>query len=180
MRVRVEDIPEEGLRLDFEFAPDRLLAHTPEGDPLLPRAEGPLSVSLEVRGNAERVRVTGSVRGALSLQCGRCLARFGFTLDEPVDTIFLRETPVATTDEVEVPGREMDLEFFDGVELDMDRLVAEQVFLALPVAAVCSENCKGLCPRCGADLNTEECRCEKDEGGSPFSALSGLKGRLPR
>ena len=180
MRVRVEDIPEEGLRLDFEFAPDRLLALTPEDDPLAPRAEGALSVALALRGNAERVRITGSVRGGLTLQCGRCLERFGFAVDEAVDAVLIRETPVETTEEVEVPGREMDVEFFDGVEIDIDRLVAEQVFLALPVAAVCAEECRGLCPRCGANLNTGECRCGKEEGDSPFSALSGLKDRLPK
>ncbi|MFP3869874.1 MAG: DUF177 domain-containing protein, partial [Syntrophobacteria bacterium] len=71
--------------------------------------------------------------------------------------------------------RDLDTEFYDGVTIDVDLIVAEQIFLALPQKPLCQPHCRGLCPGCGADLNYESCRCEKRETGSPFDVLLSLK-----
>ena len=73
----------------------------------------------------------------------------------------------------------MDYEFFDGEEIDIDLLVVEQIVLALPFKALCSEECKGICPHCGANLNLEPCQCAGKQADSPFATLQAIKQRLP-
>ncbi len=66
-------------------------------------------------------------------------------------------------------------EFFDGEVVEVDQLVAEQIFLALPVKVLCTDNCKGICPGCGANLNEEACRCKAGGRQSPFAKLKLIK-----
>ena len=67
-----------------------------------------------------------------------------------------------------------------GQIVDISEEIREDLLLILPVAFHCKEDCKGLCPRCGADLNTESCRCREnaDElppGDSPWDILDNLQ-----
>jgi uncharacterized protein len=82
--------------------------------------------------------------------------------------------------EKELEPDEIVCEFFDGEVIEVDQLVAEQIFLALPVKVLCSEDCKGICPGCGANLNEEACRCRADRGQSPFEKLKSIKQGLPK
>ena len=77
--------------------------------------------------------------------------------------------------EIDLQPEDLDTEFFDGVTIDVDLIVAEQIFLALPQKPLCQRECAGLCSGCGADLNREECKCEKIERGSVFQALRSVK-----
>jgi uncharacterized protein len=63
--------------------------------------------------------------------------------------------------EVELTSEELDIYYYDGEEVDIDSYVFEEVMLNIPIKALCSESCKGLCPSCGKNLNSEDCRCEK-------------------
>jgi uncharacterized protein len=59
--------------------------------------------------------------------------------------------------------------------IEVDQLVAEQIFLALPVKVLCREDCKGICPGCGANLNEEACLCKAGGTQSPFAKLKLIK-----
>jgi uncharacterized protein len=80
-----------------------------------------------------------------------------------------RRAAAATAGEVEVDEKELgaeltdddlDLYGYDGEEIDLTPLFRDQVVLAVPFAPLCSEDCKGLCPQCGADRNLETCDCK--------------------
>lgn len=58
--------------------------------------------------------------------------------------------------------------------LDLAGVCWEEFMLALPVNPLCNADCKGLCPRCGADLNASSCSCSKDEGDPRLAVLRGL------
>ena len=64
---------------------------------------------------------------------------------------------------------------FTGEELDLCEAVQEQVIMALPVRPLCREDCRGLCPVCGADLNEESCTCAEKTVDPRWKALSELK-----
>ncbi len=64
---------------------------------------------------------------------------------------------------------------FDGKRIDLDPILREQILLALPVSVVCREECKGLCPVCGQDLNERECGCERRVPDPRFAALKDIK-----
>jgi uncharacterized protein len=62
-------------------------------------------------------------------------------------------------------------------EIDVDEILREQTYLALPLRTLCSEDCKGICAGCGVDLNDEDCRCSLDESNSAFAVLKKLTNR---
>jgi DUF177 domain-containing protein len=69
-----------------------------------------------------------------------------------------------------------DLEFsyYDGEEVDLTPLIREQTLLALPTRPLCREDCRGLCPRCGANLNQGDCGCPTEAGDPRLSVLRSL------
>src|SRR4029077_12174807 len=69
----------------------------------------------------------------------------------------------------------VDAEPFDGKTIDLDPIVREQVLLALPLSVLCKEDCKGLCPECGQDLNERECGHKPANPLNPFAKLKDLK-----
>jgi uncharacterized protein len=68
----------------------------------------------------------------------------------------------------------MAVSVFDGEAIDLDEIVKEQIFLAVPTRALCKSDCLGICPKCGNDRNTGECGCEQKEVDPRWSALKDL------
>jgi len=178
MRVRVDEIPESGRFLHFHWDDARFRQHLPAADPFELKLIRPLNVDLDIQKRADHIRVQGILRGTLQVVCHRCLKAFSWPLEETVDIFLVEGEEPQPSEEIELEASDLDYEFFDGVIIEIDQLVAEQIFLALPVKILCSENCLGLCPRCGANLNEEPCRCEKSAAGSPFATLEAIKTRL--
>lgn len=132
---------------------------------------GPLAVDLAARSVGQGVFVRGSVRGRLRLPCRRCLEETEHELDETVDFLF---EELEEEDEDEVGGEVYALPA-RGDELDLTDAVREQVLLRVPQYVLCREECRGLCPRCGADLNQAPCGCGPEEEESPWAALKKIK-----
>ena len=65
----------------------------------------------------------------------------------------------------------MEVAYYDGITFEVNLMVLEQIELAMPMQFVCSEECKGLCYQCGADLNEGACLCKNDVSGSRLSVL---------
>lgn len=179
MRIRVDEIPEAGRTLRFHWDEERLRQFLPPDDPFNMHLLHPINVVLTVNRLPDHVRVTGHIEGSLEVTCHRCLRDFSYPLSEEVDIYLVEEAKMPEDEDMEIEDEELVYEFFDGEVIEVDQLIAEQVFLALPVKVLCSEDCKGLCPRCGANLNEEACRCEANKGGSAFAKLELIKGRLP-
>ena len=130
----------------------------------------PMAVRLEVQQVGEDILVRGRFAGAVGLECRRCLVPVTVEVDEPVSALFRPDLDPAEAEAQEVytfPSRAR--------ELDLAPAVREQVMLAVPKYAVCQNACRGLCPRCGANLNIEECRCSVDEPDERWAALRKLK-----
>jgi len=179
VRIRVDEIPDSGRFLHFHWDEDRLSQFLPPDDPFELRLNHPVNVDLEINKGADHIRVRGSIKGALQVSCHRCLKPFELPIDEEVDIFLLEEQKAPEAEEVELDEDELEYEFFDGEIIEIDQLVAEQIFIALPFKVLCSEDCRGLCPRCGVNLNDEPCRCEKTNKDSPFARLEKLKEKPP-
>ena len=179
MRIRVDEIPESGRTLRFHWDQEKLSEFVPPDDPFGLKLLRPVNVTITVNRGAEHIRITGKIDGPLEVACHRCLTAFPFPLDEQIDIYLIEEERDPREEDKELDIEELVYEFFDGEVIDIDQLVAEQIFLALPVKVLCSEECRGICPRCGVNLNDEPCRC-KDEGkGSAFARLASIKPGLP-
>ena len=182
MRIRVDEIPEGGRFLHFTWTEAHFQRFLPPGDPLTFGFDQPLNVDLEVYKKPDHVRIQGAIRATFQLDCHRCLERFAWELEQPVEVLLLyqQKSPGQVDDEdLELTSEELDQTFFDGEEIDIDALVAEQVLLALPLKALCSDQCRGICPRCGINLNVEICRCADSQKPSPFTVLQTIREQLP-
>jgi uncharacterized protein len=76
--------------------------------------------------------------------------------------------------ERELRERDLDFAVYENDQIDLDELVLEQLELSLPSRVLCREECRGLCPQCGADLNVEQCDC-KPQIDPRWRALADLK-----
>ncbi|MGV8073412.1 MAG: DUF177 domain-containing protein [Syntrophobacteraceae bacterium] len=179
MRIRADEIPDSGRFLHFHWDEDRLNAFLPPEDPFALKLVRPVNVDLQIYRRTDHIRIQGTIEGVLQLACHRCLKSFQWPLSEAVDVFLVEGERPLEEEEAEPEADEPDYDFFDGEIIEIDYLVAEQIFLALPYKVLCSENCKGLCQRCGANLNDEPCTCEKDGKDSIFAKLQALRDRLP-
>ena len=168
MKVRFCEIPEEGLRLEIKdesWFPDNELQRT-----------GPVHAIIVLkRTGLDRVLVEGEIKTTIAFNCDRCLKNY--TLE--VDNGFKVDLEYAATDkfvpsEHEISPSEMDMIYLKEPVLDVFEILGQQVFLIIPGKHLCQESCKGLCPRCGANLNLETCDCRQELKSSPFSILKKI------
>ncbi|MGD8924660.1 MAG: DUF177 domain-containing protein [Syntrophobacterales bacterium] len=176
MKVRVDELPDYGGMIHFHetesWFSSRMNSAEDTREISLAR---PVSVDLEFIPEAEQVRINGHLQTAVRLTCSRCLQDYVLQLDEIITFVLLRPLPDEMPEEIDLSSQDLDTEFYDGTTIDVDLIVAEQIFLALPQKPLCREECRGICPGCGADLNQESCRCEKKETGSVFEPLRSMK-----
>jgi uncharacterized protein len=179
MKIQIQHIPTEGTTLAYSKEAKQfpvLKALMEEGGC---RFQGPLSIELTVVPERELFKVSGLVAIDVLMECSRCLAEISSRLSRGFTLRFSKEIPQdlhgSDTQEVELTADQIGLIFFRGDEIDFKDTVQEQVVLALPYKPLCHEACKGLCPRCGVDLNKETCVCTSEgSDGSPFTVLQNL------
>jgi uncharacterized metal-binding protein YceD (DUF177 family) len=107
----------------------------------------------------DKIRARGQIRTVLSLRCVDCLENFELKVNSRFD-IILFPVYLIRAEEKALSSEEMEYIFYDGEEIDLEKILLEQVNLFIPFNPVCSPDCKGICPNCGANLNYERCQCE--------------------
>lgn len=123
------------------------------------RIAAPVEVAFDIHKDKARFRLVGSVRTELELSCGRCLEPFRFPVDAQFNVRLLPAADMATEDEREVPEEDLETSYYRDDQIDLNELLREQFYLALPMKPLCGEGCRGLCPQCGTNLNTGTCDC---------------------
>jgi uncharacterized protein len=177
LRIEISTIPTEGRDLDEPLDPASLHLGADEGFGL--RAGGRLRCRLE-RADGDSVHVRGRLTAGLDLECNRCLSPYAMPVGQDLDLFYLphhAETEdQEEEDEVELDDHDMVVAYHDGKHLDLGEMVREQLVLTTPMKRLCREDCKGRCPRCGADLNASACPCPAPEAEADprFAALKKL------
>ena len=161
LRVRLNEIPDRGVDLAYAPADARwsaILGELADGE----GATGSARVRLEQW--PERVDVHGDLTAHLPQVCCRCLEPFVLTLERTVRQVLMKtgnpEPEGAEEDAIELNLRDLDRSELVGEEIDLGELLREELVLALPAKPLCDDDCKGICPGCGAELNHEACTCE--------------------
>ena len=126
------------------------------------------------------IRVVGEFAGDVELRCARCLEAVRIPLATKFDLLYrpLRTQAQGGSDEVSITEAETEIGFYQGEGLALEDVLQEQVLLAVPAKALCSETCQGLCPQCGQNRNTATCPCEEKRTDPRWDALAGLKEKL--
>ena len=137
-----------------------------------------LSDKAEFAGETQMVEgkahVRGTVRAYLLLNCTRCLEPIDKDVEVSFDDVFVDASEEPKTDETEVSAGELDESLVIDGKIDMAEVVREQILLALPDSVFCKEDCKGLCPKCGANRNLIDCKCADNEIDPRWAALKNL------
>lgn len=136
---------------------------------------GQVALVFDIRKDRNRYRLVGTVRATLHLACSRCLEAYPVPVDCAFDLRYLPQSANRGAEEQEVAEDDLSTAFYRDDVIDLDELVREQFYLALPMKPLCSEECRGLCPHCGTNLNRDTCGCA-DRWVDP--RLEGLRALL--
>ena len=174
MKINVGHIPEDGLNLQFDKDGAWFHHALPEKEKTefsLQKAD----VSCSVRKLKDTVIIEGSLETVVATTCCRCLEATQY----PVKSNF-RYTLIPAAkefkEEQELSSEDLEYSFFYEDDLiDLDAILFEQIMLHIPMRVLCKESCKGLCPHCGKDLNTESCDCRTLFVDDRLAVLKKLK-----
>jgi len=125
---------------------------------------------------ASRAHVRGRLEADVALDCVRCLEPVEQHLDIEFDSVFVDASEETDRTETEVTDEALDESLVDNGLIDTAEVVREQILLAIPDQVFCGEDCKGLCPKCGANLNLIDCKCSDDDIDPRWAALRDIKG----
>lgn len=152
---------DETIQIDLEDESVRLLE--------------PCRIKGELKKGIAQVDVEGQIFAKAEFECSRCLIPIISTLDVPFKVSFVTEEDYSKEKESELHGEDLDISIYDGNKIDLSEIVREQILLNLPVQSFCSENCKGLCPKCGINLNEKTCNCQTKDIDPRWQSLRNLK-----
>jgi uncharacterized protein len=172
MTIKINDIPPEGL--SREFANNKIdLFDNGAASTIFTSV-----LSIKPTGQ-ELFHIAGRVRADTILECSRCLNNFTYHIDTELNIDLAPTNTLGTAPEHELGRSELDIEFYQGDEIDPLAFVKEQILINIPMVPLHHPDCKGLCTVCGKDLNEADCGCRKD-GPVEFKAFSALKDILKK
>ena len=175
--IRIAQILERGYTLDVVVSPHALQLPSC-GDTLF---SGDVRIQGHLARMAEQVYFEGSIHGAVTMPCSRCLAPSQTDFDADTRVVFL--PPSFDMSSAAAGGAnlsdEIDLYIHDGHVLDLGPLVREQVVLAVPIQSLCRPDCAGLCHVCGGNLNHETCACQSENIDPRFAVLNQFRQQKP-
>jgi uncharacterized protein len=139
----------------------------------------PLTIRLKAFRVRELFEVQGTFRTRVRLPCSRCLKYFNSPLTSDFELTYTKEVPglmdAFEEDEIELKAEEIGMFYFKGEEINLQQGIQEQIVMAFPLQPLCNDNCRGLCPQCGADLNQGNCGCKREPRLRNFDVLKNLK-----
>lgn len=119
----------------------------------------------EFFGTGDRVSIRAAIASTVTSRCAKCLEPVSMEIRAELDAQFARQPD----------PEDPDLYSFEGSKADLTDAVRDALLLELPYRFLCSEDCKGLCPKCGVNLNLGTCTCQEGaEVTNPFSALKAI------
>ena len=142
-----EEISSENLPTDCQFA-------------------GAVKLSADYTITDDGLLIWGKLAASIKASCARCLNEIIYPVEAEISEIY---KPNSQDEDEAYP--------FEGNEVVLDKMIADEILMKLPVRFLCSEDCQGLCPHCGKNLNEGSCDCGTEEeipANNPFSGLKGL------
>ena len=126
------------------------------------------------------IRIRGRLSTELELNCARCLEPVVREVSREFELLYRPQGSDAGRDELSVTDAEAEIGYYQGEGLLLEDVLREQVLLSVPLKVTCREDCKGLCPHCGKNLNQEQCSCAVPLQDPRWEALKEIRGKLDR
>jgi uncharacterized protein len=181
MEFKVSELEREPIEFDLQLPPGAVeLGEEAEQVGNL-STSGSAEVLHEHRGPKEIVadiRLRGNFSGNFQVPCARCVEPVEIPLAAEFDLIFRPAVADSDPTERSITAPETEIGYYLKDSLSLEDVLREQVLLSLPVRTLCKPDCKGLCPRCGANRNSQTCTCEEGPKDPRWEALSGLRSQI--
>ena len=176
MKLWLKEILPEGCQIERQLERDWLQDVLSGGGSVNFRPAAECPISIQARRLGADVLLQSDFALELVVDCSACLR--DFELRVPVAfALTLKPAPAqrqVSSEELELSKEELGEFFFEGDFLDLGEILREQILLALPMYPRCREDCRGLCPVCGANLNETECGCERGQTDPRLIVLKSI------
>jgi uncharacterized protein len=181
MFIEIKELELHPIDFEEEFRPGIIDfgADLRQKSPL--RASGRAQLVEERHGKHERIkdiRITGDLDTTVESDCARCLGPAVQKVNRTFDLLYRPLGSDGGRAELSVTAAEAEVGYYQGEGLLLEDALREQVLLDLPLKVMCREDCKGLCPHCGTDLNSNRCSCAEPLEDPRWSALRDLRSKL--
>lgn len=163
MKINIQHVKENiGAEQDFHFSfsPSKLFEQSEHV-----WVQDPVEVSGRVVNDGLLLKVSGIIKFTAKFECDRCLEKYTTDYEISFGEKF---------HEAAIDGRVDDMSVYQGDYIDITELLIESIVLAKPLKTVCCEECQGLCPKCGINLNLSTCACERRVVDPRLAALQQL------
>jgi uncharacterized protein len=167
MKIRIDKLYEGEHRFDTQLEPEALELDTAQ-------FSDPIDVAVLWDRQGPHALMQFQVSTHLNSQCDRCLDDLRLKIDAQI-AIVVQLSDVMTRDSDDPDYRIVSP---SDVEIDFTADIRDAIILAIPIKILCREDCKGLCPQCGQNLNSETCNCVVKKVNPQWAALSTLKKRV--
>lgn len=161
MRLELSHIRQPETEFNRVFQPAEV-----QGEDEEYRITAPVDLRIVIHKDHDRFRLVGTVKTELELACSRCLEPYRMPIDREFDLRYLpagAAAPDRNDDEDDegdaVEDDDVAITFYRDEHIDLNELLREQFYLALPMKPLCREDCQGICPQCGTNRNTTSCDC---------------------
>ena len=174
MKINILNIPEEGLNLEFSLEAgsfSHLLSNKEKIDFSLDRVD----VTGDLRKLGQSIFFAGTFETLLKTQCGRCLEDAYLPVKADFRYTLLPEAATGGEEKIALKTEDLDIGYYAGEVIDLTPIIFEQIILQVPMKVLCRESCKGLCSRCGINLNAGSCDCHSDFIDERLKVLKNIK-----
>jgi uncharacterized protein len=124
------------------------------------------------------IRLRAQFEGNFEMPCARCLDPVAQHIGEKFDLLFRPAGADGGASERSISTSDTEIGYYEQGRLAVEDVLREQVLLSLPARALCRQECKGICPRCGRNRNHEVCACDTSQADARWAALADLRSRI--
>jgi uncharacterized protein len=153
--------PDESKHLDLTL--ERGWWHSDGENDQIMGISDPITAGIDIYKAGDKFVLEGGMTGSVTIRCDRCLAAFENEVKTRFKLFLAQPSQQVIKAEIELLEEDMETEFINGDEINLDEIFKEQLYLSLPIKCLCREGCLGLCPQCGTDLNVQQCQCRKSQ-----------------
>jgi uncharacterized protein len=181
MEFKVSELEREPIDFDLKLEPGAVDLGEEATQIGLMATAGTAEVLHEHRGPRDIVadiRLRGNFAGNFEVPCARCVEPVEIPLAAEFDLIFRPAAADSEATERSITAPETEIGYYLKDSLLLEDVLREQVLLSLPVRTLCMPDCKGLCPRCGENRNSQACSCDAGPSDPRWQALSGLRSKI--
>ncbi|HSE42196.1 MAG TPA: DUF177 domain-containing protein [Acidobacteriota bacterium] len=172
--IDLSHLPAEGRNIDRQVHLNAWKLKEPDWE-----SRSDLVFDVNITGNHRKALIRGKFKAGITARCHRCLQSFDVDLSRNFRVTYLEpDAERFAREEVELTDSELEVSYMDGTYLPLHEMIREQIYLSLPMKFLCSADCKGLCPNCGANLNEVECDCDRDQMDPRWASLKAIVNEL--